>query len=62
MDYEIFLKIFVEPQNIFICSPFLFFFEHKMSKLVIKEIQEKQGILKKTHPLSRCKANGGKDF
>ena len=26
---------------------FLIFFEHKMSKLVIKEIQEKQGILKK---------------
>ena len=44
MVHEIFLKIFDGPQNIFLCSIFVILFfklkrlEHKISKVVIKEI------------------------
>ena len=44
MDHEIFLEISDEPQNIFLCSPLVILIfklresEHKMSKLVIKEV------------------------
>ena len=56
MDHEIFFKIFDGPQNIFWCSIFVILFcklrglEHKISKLVIKEIYEKQDMLNKSHP------------
>ena len=65
MGHEIFFKIFDRLQNIFLCSIFLILFlrglEHKISKLAIKEIQERQGMLNKSHPLSRYKANSGKN-
>ena len=32
-----------------------------MSKLAIKEIQERQDMLNKSHPLSRYQANNGKN-
>ena len=44
MGHEIFSKIFDGPQNIFLCSVFVILFfklrwlQHKISKLVIKEI------------------------
>ena len=44
MGHEIFLKIFDGPQNTFLCSSLIILFfklresEHKMFKLVIKEI------------------------
>ena len=44
-------------------SQFYFFklmgLEHKISKLAIKEIYERQNMLQKSHPLSRYKANSG---
>ena len=36
-------------------------FKHKISKLVIKEIQERLDMLNKPHPLSRYKTNSGKN-
>ena len=50
MGHEIFFKLFDGPQNIFFCSIFIISFftlkglEHKMSKLTIKEISERQGM------------------
>ena len=67
MRHEIFLKTFGEPKNIFLCSPFAILIlklrvsEHKISKLAIKDIQRKQGMLNKSHPPSRYKAIGGKN-
>ena len=44
-------------------SQFYFFklmgLEHKISKLAIKEIYERQNMLQKSHPPSRYKANSG---
>ena len=34
---------------------------HKISKVAIKEISEKYDMLNKSYPLSRCKANSGKN-
>ena len=57
MGHEIFFKIFDGPQNIFLCSIFVILFfklrglEHKISKLTIKGIQERQVMLNKSHPL-----------
>ena len=57
MGNETFFKIFDVPQNILLCSIFVTLFftlgwlEHKLSKLAIKEIRERQGILNKSHPL-----------
>ena len=67
MGHEIFFKIFDGPQDIFLCSIFVISFfklsglEHKISKPAIKEIEERQDMLNKLHPLSRYKANSGKD-
>ena len=66
MGHEIFFKIFDGSQNIFLCSIFIILFfklkwlKHKISKLAIKEIEERHDILNKSHPLSRHKANSGK--
>ena len=66
MGHEIFFKIFDGPQNIFLCSIFVISFfklrrlEHKISKLAIKEVQERKDIINKSHPLSRYNANSGK--
>ena len=35
--------------------------KHKISKLAIKKIYERYGILDKSHPLSRYKENSGKN-
>ena len=65
--HEILLKSFDGPQNIFLCSNFVILFfklrelEHKISKLDIKEIYERQDTLNKSHPLSRYKTNSGKN-
>ena len=67
MGHEIFFKLFDGPQNIVLCSIFVILFfklrglEHKISKLTIKEIQERQNILNKSHPLSRYEANSGEN-
>ena len=67
MGHEIFFKIFDWPRNIFLYSIFKFLFfklkelKHKISKLAIKEIQERHDMLNKSHPLSRYKANSGKN-
>ena len=67
MGHEIFFQIIDGPQNIFLCSIFVISFfklsglEHKISKPTIKEIEERQDMLNKSHPLSRYKANSGKD-
>ena len=58
MNHEIFFKIFDGAQNIISCSIFIILFsklrefEHKISKLAISEIQERQVILNKSHPFS----------
>ena len=50
MGHEIFFEIFNGPQSMFLCSIFviLFFklrvFEHKISKLAIKEIEHVEQI------------------
>ena len=67
MGHEIFSKIFVGPQNIFLCSIFVILFfklrglQYKISKLVIKEILERLSMLNKSLPLSRYKANSRKN-
>ena len=60
MGHEIFFKIFSGSQNIFLCSIFVILvfkllrgLEHKIPKLAIKQIQERQDILSKSHLLSR---------
>ena len=67
---EIFFKIFDDPQNIFLYSIFAILsfklrgLEHKISKLVVKEIYERNEMLNKitsNHPLSRYKAKGSKN-
>ena len=66
IGHEIFFKIFGGPQNIFLCSVFIILFftlrghEHKISKLPIREILERQGMLNKSNSLSRYKKNSGK--
>ena len=56
MVHEIFFKIFDGPQNIFLRSIFVILLfklrglEHKISKLAIKKIEERQDILNKSHP------------
>ena len=67
MGHEILVKMFDVAQNIFLCSIFVILFfklrglEHKISKLAIKEIWERQDMLNKSHPLSKYKANSGKN-
>ena len=67
MGHEIFFKIFDGPQNIFLCAIFVILFlklrglEHKISKLAIKEIYERQDMLYKSHPLSRYKEKSGRN-
>ena len=67
MGHEIVSSIFDRPRNILLCSIFLTVFfnlrglEHKISKLALKEIYKRQYILNKSHPLSRYKANSGKN-
>ena len=67
MGHEIFFKIFDWQRNIFLCFIFIIPFfklnvlKHKISKLAIREIQEKHDMLNKSHPLSRYKANSGKN-
>ena len=67
MGHEIFFKIFDGPRNIFLCSIFVILFfklkglQHKISKLAIKEIYERLDVLIKSHPLSRYRANSGKN-
>ena len=67
MSHVIFFNIFDGTQNILLCSIFVILFfrlrrlEHKISNLVAKEIQERQDMLNKSLPLSRCKANSGKN-
>ena len=67
MGHEIFFKIFDRPQNIFLCSIFVILFfklrglEHKISKLAIKEVYERQDVLNKSSPLSIYSANSGKN-
>ena len=61
MDHETFFKIFDGPQSIFLCSIFVILFfklrglEHKISKLAIKEIEERLDMLNKSHPHNRYK-------
>ena len=68
MGHEIFFNIFDGPQNIFSCSIFeiLFFtlrgLEHKIFKLAIKVIYERQNMLNKSHPRSRYKQNSSKNL
>ena len=68
MAHEIFFKIFERSQNIFLCFIFVILIfkflglDHKMSKLAIKEIYERQAMLNKSHLLSRDKANIGKNI
>ena len=67
IGHEIFPKIFDGPQNIFLCSTFVILFfklrglQHKISKLAIKEIEERLKMLNKSHPLNRYKGNSGKN-
>ena len=67
MGHETFFKIFDGPRNIFLCFIFVILFfklkglQHKISKLAIKEIYERLDMLNKSHPLSRYKANSGKN-
>ena len=67
MDHEIFFIVFYGPQNISLCSIFTILFfklrglEHKISKVAIKETQEGQDMLNKSHPLRRFKVNSGKN-
>ena len=67
MGHEIFFKIFNGPRNIFVCSIFIIScfrlkgLKHKISKLAIKESQERHGMLNKSHPFSRYKANSDKN-
>ena len=64
MGHEIFFKIFEGPQIFLLFSIFIILFfkfkglEHKIS---IKEILKRQDMLNKSHPLSRFKANSGKN-
>ena len=69
MGHEIFFKIFDDPQDIFLYSIFAILssklrgLEHKISKLVVKEIGERNDMLNKitsNHPLSRYKAKSNK--
>ena len=59
IGHEIFFKIFDGPQNFFSSFIFLILFfklrglENKVSKLAIKEISERQGMLNKSHPRSK---------
>ena len=68
MGHEIFFKIFDGPRNIFLYSIFLILFlklkesKHKISKLAINEmIHERHDMLNRSHPISRYKANSGKN-
>ena len=66
MGHEINFKIFDGPQNIFLCSIIVIFFklrglEHKISKLAIKDIYERQDVLNKSSPLSIYNTNSGKN-
>ena len=67
MGHEIFFKIFDGPPKIFLCSIFIILFfklkglQDKISKLAIKAIYKRLDILFKSHPLSRYRANSGKN-
>ena len=67
MGHEILFKIFDGPRNIFACSIFIILYiklkelKHKISKLAIKETEERHGMLIKSNPHSRYKANSGKN-
>ena len=66
IGHETFFKIFDKPRNILLCSIFIILFfklkwlKHKISKLAIKEIEERHYMLNKSHPLIRHKVNSGK--
>ena len=57
MGHEVYFKTFDGPRNIFLCSIFVIIvfklrrLEHKISKLAIREIQEREDMLYKTYPL-----------
>ena len=57
IGHEIYFKIFDRPQNILLCSIFVISFfqlrglERKIPKLSIKEIQEREHMLNKSHPI-----------
>ena len=65
MGPEIFFKFFdghkiFSYDSIFVILLFILRgLEHKISKLAIKEIKEIQGMLNKSHPISRHKASSG---
>ena len=68
MGHEIFFKVFDGPQNILLCSIFVFLsfklmeLEHKTSKLAIKSSSRfKKDMLNKSHLLRRYKANSGEN-
>ena len=56
MGHEINFNIFDGPRNVFLCSIFVILFfrlmwsEHKIPKLAIKEIQEREDMLIRSHP------------
>ena len=66
MGHKMFFKFFDGSQNIFLFSIFMILFlklrklEHKLSKLSIREIEEREDMLNKSHALSRYRANSGK--
>ena len=66
MSHKMFFKFFDGSQNIFLCSIFVILFltlwklEHKLSKLSIRDIEERKDMLNKSHALSRYRANSGK--
>ena len=66
MGHEILSKISDGPQNILLCFILVILFftlrglEHKISKLVIKEIKERQDMINKSHPFDIYKAKSGK--
>ena len=57
MIHEIYFKIFHGSQNILLCSIFVILFfklrglKYKISKLAIREIQEREDMLNKSHPV-----------
>ena len=67
MDHGIFFKIFDEPQNIFLRSVFIILFfklrgwSTKYPNQTSRRFKKDKTWLNKSHPLSRYKANSGKN-
>ena len=55
MRHEIFFKIFDGSQTIFLCSIFVILL------FKLRGLQQRLDMLNKSHPLSRYKANSGKN-